>query len=262
MLGSLPRRAAPSPRSVRKSLGVLTLAVLAAVAASTPSLACGDGEAPTSCGEGGGEGGARWMLGRVVAAVQADKARALDQFAHGTGGFRTADTYVFCVGPDGVMSAHPSPILQGQDVRDLHDATGNYFIKAMLSEARTGQVSVIRYLFPKPGGTVAEAKTTYYARAGDQVCGVGVYDADTLADTDADTGAAPTTPHARVVALRAKLEGELPPGVRADWQAFLEALNQESDAQAAAVAHAREGLQAAQAALAASPPREPAAAGR
>ena len=231
------------------------LAVARGLALAGPALACGDGEAPTSCGDGGRENGATWMLKRVVAAVGADKARALDQFTHGTGGFRTADTYVFCVSPDGVMSAHPNPILQGQDVRDLHDATGNYFIKAMLSEARAGQVSVIRYLFPKPGGSVAEPKTTYYARAGDQVCGVGIYDADT--EAGADTGAAPATPHARVVALRRKLEGELPAGAQADWRAFLEALTQEGDAQAAAVARARESLQAAQAALTASPSREP-----
>ena len=91
------------------------------------------------------------MLNRVVTAVEKDKAQALRQFARGEAGFRTADTYVFCVGPDSVMSAYPSAILQGQDVRGLHDGTGSYFISAMLETAESGQVKQIRSLFPHRG---------------------------------------------------------------------------------------------------------------
>ncbi len=72
-----------------------------------------------------------------------------------TAGFRTQDTYVFCIGPDGVMSAHPSALLQGHDVRDLHDQTGNYFIAAMLKMAVAGEVLDMRYLFRRPGSTIA-----------------------------------------------------------------------------------------------------------
>ena len=64
------------------------------------------------------------MLKRVVAAISRNKQAALQQFQHGEAGFRTLDTSVFCVGPDGIMSAHPSPVLQGQDVRDMHDQPG------------------------------------------------------------------------------------------------------------------------------------------
>lgn len=158
-------------------------------------------------------------------------------------GFRTADTYVFCVGPDGTMTAHPNPILRGHDARDLHDKTGNYFIRAMMQEAKTGQISVIRYLFSKPGSTLEEPKTTYYTKSGDQTCAVGVYDTDVTAPQA-------TTPEARVASLRAKLDRQIPASVREDWNAFLEALNQAGDAQAAAIVRARDGLKAAQAALA------------
>ena len=149
-----------------------------AVMGPLPARACGFGEAPSDCGASSPEDEAKWMLQRVVAALDANKTQALQQFSRGENGFRTVDTYVFCVGPDGIMSAHPSAMLQGQDVRTLHDQTGNYFIATMLQTARPGQISQIRYLFPRPGGGAAVPKTTFYTRASDQVCGVGVYDGD------------------------------------------------------------------------------------
>lgn len=156
---------------LRPQSPVFAAFALAVLAWSPPARACGGFvEAPVSCDDPSPNGFASWMLGRVDRALKADKARALTEFTKGTDGFRTADTYVFCVGADGVMSAHPNPILQGHDVRDLHDRTGNYFIRTMLDAAKPGQISVIRYLFPKPGSTVEEAKTTYYTKAGDQTC--------------------------------------------------------------------------------------------
>jgi hypothetical protein len=226
------------------------LAVLFALSSFT-ALACGDSEAGLVCDDDGraAENGATWMLKRVVTAVETDRDRALDAFTHGTGGFRTADTYVFCVGPDGVMSAHPNPILQGQNVRDLHDRTGNYFIRAMMQQAQPGEVSVIRYLFPKPGGTVPLPKTTYYTRAGDQVCAVGVYDGDeTLPATS-------TSPQERVEQLRRKLDAEIPASVRPDWTAFLDALSAETGEKEAAITQARERLKAVEIAL--SPSSKP-----
>jgi hypothetical protein len=82
------------------------------------------------------------MLKRAAIAVEADEAKALGAFSRGEGGFRTADSYVFCVGPDGVMSAHSNPILRGHDVRSLHDKAGHYVIKDMLKQAKPGEVSM------------------------------------------------------------------------------------------------------------------------
>ena len=204
--------------------------------------ACGDGEAPTACDDPSPNGFASWMLGRVGRALAADRAQALHDFTDGARGFRTADTYVFCVGPDGIMSAHPNPILKGHDVRDLHDRTGNYFIRTMMETAKPGQISVIRYLFPKPGSTVEEPKTTYYTKAGDQTCAVGVYDADVAAPETA-------TADGRVAQLRQRLDGAIPTSARADWTAFLEALNAQGAEKAAAIAKARRDLTAAATAL-------------
>ena len=226
------------------SLKASVLAVILALGVPpvAPALACGDGEAPTSCDDPSPNGFASWMLGRVDRALKADHDRALRDFTDGARGFRTADTYVFCVGPDGVMSAHPNPILRGHDVRDLHDRTGNHFIRTMMDTARSGQISVIRYLFPKPGSTVEEPKTTYYTKAGDQTCAVGVYDADAGAPAVA-------TADGRVAQLRQRLDGEIPSSARADWTAFLEALNAQGDERATAIAQARRDLSAAATAL-------------
>lgn len=178
------------------------------------------------------------MLGRVVADIRADKPRALDAFTHGRDGFRTQDIYVLCVGPDGVMSAHPNPELAGHDALHLRDAAGKAFIQDMLAGAREGQVAEIHYFFPKLGTTLPEPKTTYYTRIGDQVCGVGYYDADAA---PALTGA----PAVQIAELRRQLDRDIPANLRPEWTALLQAL----DAREAALAKAREDMRAAQAAL-------------
>ncbi|MGU3403542.1 cache domain-containing protein [Methylobacterium brachiatum] len=226
--------------ALRTALLVATLMGIAQPPGS--ALACGDGEAPTACDDPSPNGFASWMLGRVAQALRADPAGALADFTAGTRGFRTADTYVFCVGPDGIMTAHPNPILKGHDVRDLHDRTGNHFIQTMIGTAKPGQIAVIHYLFPKPGSTIEEPKTTYYTRAGDQMCAVGVYDTDQAAPAAA-------TPDGRVAQLRQTLDEKIPSQARADWIAFLEALNAQGDAKAAAIAQARRDIRAATAAL-------------
>ena len=84
------------------------------------------------------------------------------------------------------------------------------------------------------------------------MCAVGLYDTDVVAPQAA-------TPEARVASLRAKLDGEIPASAKADWTAFLEALNAQGDAKAAAVAEARRNLAAAATALAPVVPKSAAA---
>jgi hypothetical protein len=51
---------------------------------------------------------ARAMLDRAVAAVKEDKAKALDIFNKGEGGFKDRDLYVFCANAsDGLITADP-----------------------------------------------------------------------------------------------------------------------------------------------------------
>src|SRR5712691_3866558 len=56
---------------------------------------------------------ARAMLDKAVAAVKADKAKALDMFNKGEGGFRDRDLYVFCANAsDGTLVAIGNPNLK------------------------------------------------------------------------------------------------------------------------------------------------------
>ena len=47
------------------------------------------------------------MLEKAVAAVKEDKAKALDMFNNGEGGFKDRDLYVWCANAsDGIVTAH------------------------------------------------------------------------------------------------------------------------------------------------------------
>jgi signal transduction histidine kinase len=121
---------------------------------------------------------AKAMLDKAVAAVKADKAKALADFtadAKGkSGAFFDKDLYVFCGGTDGNFSAHPS--LVGKSMKALMDkaptpmAVGEEFYKA--GAAGGGEVT---YMWPLPGGTEPMKKVATVAKADDQVCAVGYY---------------------------------------------------------------------------------------
>jgi hypothetical protein len=71
---------------------------------------------------------ARAMLDRAVIAVKTDKAKALNMFNKGDGGFKDRDLQPFCfnVG-DGAIVAATAPALLGKDIRTLKDPSGKVF---------------------------------------------------------------------------------------------------------------------------------------
>jgi hypothetical protein len=80
---------------------------------------------------GGTADEAKAMLMKAVAAVKADKAKALDMFTKGEGGFLDRDLYVFCsTVSDGKIVALSNPNAKqniGVDTRTLKDSTGKAF---------------------------------------------------------------------------------------------------------------------------------------
>jgi hypothetical protein len=118
---------------------------------------------------------AKSMFDRAVAAVNADKAKALAAFNAGQDGFPDRDLYPFCANAsDGVFTAHPS--LRGTQIRDLKDAAGNAFGEQILrAGSAEGQVNEVSYSFPRPGGTAPAPKASYVTKVRDQVCAVGYY---------------------------------------------------------------------------------------
>ena len=70
---------------------------------------------------------AKAMLERAVAAVKEDKAKALDMFNKGEGGFKDRDLYVWCANAsDGIITAHPYGN-KGKQLRDIKGKHGAPF---------------------------------------------------------------------------------------------------------------------------------------
>jgi hypothetical protein len=116
---------------------------------------------------------AKAMLEKAVAAVKADKAKALDTFAKGEGGFKDRDLYPFCFNlSDGIATAGP---VKGRDVRTLKDPTGKAFGEDIYKAGQGDAITEVSYNFPRPGETTAVPKVSFVTKAGDQGCGVGYY---------------------------------------------------------------------------------------
>lgn len=116
---------------------------------------------------------ARAMLDKAVAAVKADKAGALSQFAKGEGGFKDRDLYPFCGGPDGNFTAHPS--LTGKSMKDLKDKAEQPLGARFYDSAKEGSVAEVAYMWPRPGSTEPVKKVSLVTKVNDQVCAVGYY---------------------------------------------------------------------------------------
>jgi hypothetical protein len=106
---------------------------------------------------GGTAAEAKAMLMKAAAAVKADKAKALDMFNKGEGGFLDRDLYVFCGNvSDGKAVAIGNPNakqLLGVDAKTLKDATGKLFgveIAAAYQKPE-GVITEVNYMFPRPG---------------------------------------------------------------------------------------------------------------
>ena len=125
---------------------------------------------------------AKAMLMRAVAAVKADKAKALDMFNKGEGGFLDRDLYVFCSNAaDGKVVAVGNPNakqLLGMDSRNNKDATGKPFGLEVYAayQKPEGEITEVSYMFPRPGGDKTPvSKVSLVTRIGDIGCGVGYY---------------------------------------------------------------------------------------
>jgi hypothetical protein len=118
---------------------------------------------------------AKAMLEKGVAALKADKAKAIADFNKSPGPFRDRDLYVFCYNnSDGKFTAHPNPALMNTDIRALKvkdDPLG----QRIWDTAKEGSVATVDYNFPKPGTTEPVAKQSFVTKVGDQGCGVGYY---------------------------------------------------------------------------------------
>ena len=117
---------------------------------------------------------AKAMLKKAVVAVRDDKAKALDTFNKGEGGFRERDLYVFCANAsDGALTAHPT--MKGEHLQDIKGKKGFPLGQEMMQKATEGTTKTVSYWWPRPGTDTPLEKTSFYTKVGDQICGVGYY---------------------------------------------------------------------------------------
>src|SRR5262245_28298789 len=118
---------------------------------------------------------AKAMLERAVAAVKEDKAKALDMFDTGEGGFKDRDLYVFCANAsDGILTAHPYGY-KGKQLRDIKGYHGAPLGETSMQNAIEGTIKQTTYWWPRPGTDKPLEKTAFYTKVGDQISGVGFY---------------------------------------------------------------------------------------
>jgi signal transduction histidine kinase len=131
------------------------------------------GGAALAAGEYGTAAEAKAMLEKAVAAATADKAKALEMFTKGEGGFKDRDLYPYCGGPDGNFTAHPT--LVGKSLKELKDKAGKPLGEEVYAKAKTGEVAEVTYMWPRPGESEPVQKVVFVTKVADQVCGVGYY---------------------------------------------------------------------------------------
>jgi hypothetical protein len=118
---------------------------------------------------------AKAMLEKAVAAVKQDKAKALDMFNKGEGGFKDRDLYVWCANAsDGIVTATPY-WNRGKEVRDIKGKHGAPFGETIMENATEGTIKETTYWWPRPGTDKPLKKTALYTKVEDQICSVGYY---------------------------------------------------------------------------------------
>ncbi len=106
---------------------------------------------PTRAAEYGTADEAKAMLEHAVAAVKEDKAKALDMFSKGEGGFKDRDLYVFCANTsDGILTAHP--YLKGEHLQDIKGKKGYPLGKEIMQNATEGTIKELTYWWPRALG--------------------------------------------------------------------------------------------------------------
>jgi len=87
---------------------------------------------------------AKAMLEKAVAAVKENKAKALDMFNKGEGGFKDRDLYVFCANAsDSILTAHPT--MKGKQLRDILGKKGYPLGQEIMQKATEGTIGEVTY---------------------------------------------------------------------------------------------------------------------
>ena len=113
------------------------------------------------------------LAGAIAHYEEVGRDQALADFNDADGGFRDRDLYVFCVGSDDTMVAHPTIV--GTDVTTLADADGLEIGNRIIEIGRDDGEGTLDYRWANPTTGEVENKSTFIHAVGDDVCAVGYY---------------------------------------------------------------------------------------
>jgi cytochrome c len=104
------------------------------------------------------------------------RTQALADFTGKKAPFSDRDLYVFCIGPDRLVSAHGGDAKQlGVHIDGLKDVDGKQFAVEVWNVGQKPDGGAVEYKWQNPVTKKVEDKVSFVAKAGTDICGVGAY---------------------------------------------------------------------------------------
>ena len=124
-----------------------------------------------------GQADAKALIEKGVAFYKANgPEKAFAEFSNPKGQFTKGDLYIFVIDAKGKVFAHGGNAkLVGQDVSELKDADGKFFMKEIIKTANEKGKGWVDYKWMNPVTKKVVDKTTYVEKIDGYVFGCGVY---------------------------------------------------------------------------------------
>ncbi|MFZ0478015.1 MAG: cache domain-containing protein [Terriglobales bacterium] len=121
---------------------------------------------------------ARDLLQKAIAHYDSvGRKKALSDFTSRKEPFADRNLYVLCIDADRIMVANGGfPQIVGTPADTAIDANGKGLGKAAWDTISEKGEGVVHYRWINPATHNLESKTTFFAKAGNDVCGVGTYE--------------------------------------------------------------------------------------
>jgi signal transduction histidine kinase len=107
----------------------------------------------------------RWVQDAIALYENAGKETLLREIADSGGRFVSGERYIFALGLNGTVVAHPmDPTLTGKNLMDLRDSEGNAFVRKIVNTAKTKGYGFTDYKWHSPASDEELHKTVFFER--------------------------------------------------------------------------------------------------
>ncbi len=118
-----------------------------------------------------------WVIGTGISVEEAKERARKEAIALINNTRYGDDDYFYILDGNGEVMAHLDPEMRGRILTDQKDVTGKYFIRELVSKAKSNGQGDLEYLWPKLGSDQPELKIVYfkYVKQWDWILATGVY---------------------------------------------------------------------------------------